>query len=356
MPLSRTAASTSDQLGALLVRRGAMTGEQLLGSLQEEQRRGIPFTIYIAEMGYVSETQIAATVAELCDLPLLGAGAFDDIPREALDFVSRELAERHRVVPLRVQGSELHLGLSDPQRLETLDDLARMVGLTLRPGVVTETALNDALERHYGIRLETRLFREGKAPPPSDFAMRRVQQDIDRTGVFRIPPSLAEPSPVRGDAIEMLACADTANDVLRASLTYFATVFPKVVVLGIHKGRALALMVSDSAGPRSLEPPFEVPLSGGSAMRSVLDRPQAIYRPVVNDPALISLCRAVDMPITQITSIPAFDSGRPAFVVVGHGLDEKQVKHHYPAIKSFLGKVSKAIRAVVLRGEIRAPA
>jgi hypothetical protein len=127
-----------------------------------------------------------------------------------------------------------------------------------------------------------------------------------------------------------------------------------VVALGIHKGRALALMVSDREGFRPLQPPIELPLSDGSAMRSVLDRPQAVYRPVVTDPALISLCKSVDMPTTQVTSIPAFDSGRPAFVMVAHGLDEKQVKHFYPEIKAFLGKVSKAIRAVVLRAEIRA--
>jgi hypothetical protein len=351
---SRGGANTSDQLGALLVRRGAMSGEQLLSALHEEQRRGIPFTIYIAEMGFVSEMQIASCVAEHAGLPLLGSRVFEDIGTEAVGYLTKDLADRYRVMPISAKGSELHVGISDPQRLEPLDDLGRTIGRTLRPGVVTETALNDALERHYGIRPETRLFREGKAPPPSDHGMRRVQQEIDRTGVFRVPPSLVQPVPEGLNSVELLATADSANDVLRASVTYFGTIFPAVVALGIHKGRALALMVSDRSGFRSLQPPIELPLSDGSAVRSVLDRPQAVYRPTVTDPALQTLCRAVGMPITQVTSIPAFDSGRPAFVMVGQGLDEKQVKQYYPEIKAFLGKVSKAIRAVVLRAEIRA--
>src|SRR2546421_10177362 len=110
-------ARTSDRLGALLVRRGAMSGEQLLGALQEEQRRGIPFTTYIAEMGFVGELQIAACVAEHCNLPLLGPRVFDDVGTEAVGFLTRDLAERDRVMPIVLRGSELPVGPSDPPRL-----------------------------------------------------------------------------------------------------------------------------------------------------------------------------------------------------------------------------------------------
>jgi hypothetical protein len=350
---SRTPRNTSDEMGALLVRRGLLTGEQLLTAVHEEQRRGIPFTVYVTEMGYVSEQQLATCISEQYGLPLVGSRSLEEIPRDVLAYLPRELAERYRVVPLRLDGNEVQVCLADPRHLDELDDVGRTIGRAVRGCVVTETALNDALDKHYGIRPETRLFREGKAPPPSDHSMERVKKEIERTGVFKAPPSVVFASSGSANAIQLLASADSANDVLRAAAIFFGGLFPQVVALGIHKGRALALMVSGAQGQQALKPPIELTLAEGSLIRSVLERPQVIYRPNISDTSLISLCQAVRMPPTDLTALPAFDLGRPAFVVIGQGLDERQVKERFADIKSFLGKISKALRAVALRAEIK---
>jgi hypothetical protein len=56
---------------------------------------------------------------------------------------------------------------------------------------------------------------------------------------------------------------------------------------------------------------------------------------------------------SDLTAIPVFDSGRPVFVILAQGLDERQVKERFTEIKAFLSKVAKALRAVALRAEIR---
>jgi hypothetical protein len=341
--------ATSDDLGAVLVRRGMITGEQLLTAQHEEHRRGIPLSVYVIEMGYISEPQLATCISEAFGIPNVGSRALEEIPRDAIAHVPKELAERHRIIPLRLDGNALDICLADPRHVEQMEELARTIGRTLRICVVTETALNDALEKHYGIRPEVRMFREDRAPPPSE----RVRKDIDRTGVFRAPPSILLTPPHGADALKLLAGADTANDVLRAAVTYFSGVFPFVVALGIDKGRALAIMVANRDGRHPLRPPIEVPLPQGSMLRAALERPQVIYRPTVSDGSLVDICRALRIPMNDLTSIPAFDAGRPVFVIMGQGLDEQQVKARFADLKSFLGKVGKALRAVALRAEIR---
>jgi hypothetical protein len=353
MSVARLGKSASDELGSLLVRRGAITADQLMAALHVEQRRGIPFTVYVTEMGYVSEQQLASHIGEQFGLPLVGQHVVEDISRDALAYLPRDLAERYRVVPLQVDGLEVQVALADPRRLEDLPELGRAIGRTIKACVVTETALNDALDKHYGIRPEMRLFRQDRAPPASDHSMQRVQKEIERTGVFKAPPSVVFSTPSGADAVQLLAAADSANDVLRAAVIYFGTIFPHVVALGIHKGAALALMVGNRQGQKALRPPIELPLTDGSMLRSALDRPQVIYRPAITDEALVSLCESLHIPMNDLTSMPAFDLGRPAFVVIGQGLDELQVKERFNDIKSFLGKVSKALRSVVLRAEIR---
>jgi hypothetical protein len=342
----------SDELGGLLVRRGLLTAEQCMTALAEERARGVRLATYVVEMGYVGEVQMAACIAEHLGLEVVSGHALEEVGRDALAYVPRELAEQYRMLPLSLQGNELHVCFADPQRFESLGDLGRLVGRTLRPFVATETALNDALERHYGIRPEVRLFREGAAPPASDHARKRARVEIERTGVFRAPPSLLEPKSTRPDPVELLAGAGTVNEVLRASMAYFVEIFASVIALGIHKGRAVTLVAGDRQELRPLAHPPELPLPDGCLLRAVLDRPHLAYRPTLSDTSLAGLCRSLGVPLTNITVVPAFDYGRPAFVLVGQGLDEKQVKQRFPEMKAFLAKVSQALRVVSLRAAI----
>src|SRR4051794_3633203 len=143
--------ATSDDLGAVLVRRGMITGEQLLTAQSEERRRGVPLSVYVIEMGYISEQQLATCISEAFGIPNVGSRALEEIPREAIAMVPKELAERHRVVPLRIDGNAVDICLADPRHVEEMEELARTIGRTLRLCVVTETALNDALEKYFGI-------------------------------------------------------------------------------------------------------------------------------------------------------------------------------------------------------------
>jgi hypothetical protein len=103
---------------------------------------------------------------------------------------------------------------------------------------------------------------------------RSVSQEIERTGLFHTPPSVRGRTSLRGDPIQSLVEAASADQVLRAAIGYFARIFREVVALGIHKGRAVTLMVGNERGLRTLPERAEVSLADGTLVRSVLDRPQ----------------------------------------------------------------------------------
>jgi hypothetical protein len=180
---------------------------------------------------------------------------------------------------------------------------------------------------------------------------RSVSQEIERTGLFHTAPSVRGRTSLRGDPIQSLVEATTADQVLRAAIAYFSRIFREVVALGIHKGQAMTLMVGNERGLRTLPERAEVSLADGTLVRSVLDRPQVAYRRTA-DAALGSLCRSVGIPANHLTLVPAFDYGRPAFIIVGQGLEEDQLKDRFGQIKIFVEKVSKALRIVALRTEI----
>ncbi|MDR3228349.1 MAG: Flp pilus assembly complex ATPase component TadA [Puniceicoccales bacterium] len=69
--------------------------------------------------------------------------------RETLDFVGRELAERHVILPLQLHTGELEVAVADPLNTEDLDELARILKTTLTYRLATPDAIRDAIAKHY---------------------------------------------------------------------------------------------------------------------------------------------------------------------------------------------------------------
>jgi hypothetical protein len=336
--------NATETLGRLLVGMGLMTDEQLLSAVQEEERTGRALASYVVEMGLLTEQALARHLSEKLGVPLATAEALEEITRDAVTALPSALAERHRLIPLRVQGDELHVGLADPRRLDELEEVGGRLGRTLRPWLVTETALGDALEEHYGIRPDVRMFREGKAPPPTDNRARRLKKVIARTGVFAAFSPQATLAPPSTDE-DLLATASSSAEVLNAAVSAFADIFPGVITLGINKGRANVLLLAnrETVGPPSQ--PMGLTLPDGSVLRAVLDRPQVAHHATA-DGSLAALCRKLNVPVSNLTVVPVFDFGRPALVVIGQGLDERQIADLFGNIKALVTRVSVALRRV----------
>ncbi len=80
---------------------------------------------------------------ELVDLSLVAP------TEEVIKLVSRDLAERHRILPLQMDGSELQVAVGDPLDTDSIDTLSRILKLTLNPRLAAPDQLAKAIERCY---------------------------------------------------------------------------------------------------------------------------------------------------------------------------------------------------------------
>lgn len=80
---------------------------------------------------------------ELVDLALIAP------TEEVVKLVSRDLAERHRILPLQMDGSELQVAVGDPLDTDSIDTLSRILKLTLNPRLAAPDQLAKAIERCY---------------------------------------------------------------------------------------------------------------------------------------------------------------------------------------------------------------
>ena len=98
--------------------------------------------------GAVTWAAITAALAKEFDMEVVDL-ALVAPAEDVLKLVSRDLAERHRILPLQMDGSELEVAVGDPLDTDSLDTLSRILKLTLNPRLAPPDQLTKAIERCY---------------------------------------------------------------------------------------------------------------------------------------------------------------------------------------------------------------
>ncbi len=97
-------------------------------------------------MGKVKPRVLALMASEEFGIPFLDLTAFD-VELMPQDVVSKDLIEKHRVLPLFKRGNRLYVAQSDPSAVTAIDEIKFTTGMTVEPILVEEDRLSAAVER-----------------------------------------------------------------------------------------------------------------------------------------------------------------------------------------------------------------
>jgi hypothetical protein len=294
------------------------------------------------------------------------------IPRDVIARLPVAIAAKYRAVPLRYEAGELHLGMADPQNFGKLDEINFALGARVRPYVVTEVALNYALERYYGLPREARLMqaaaagmRELHAPGlarPASAPGR--DQGPGSIGVAERPARLSGARPAlpvydplyqhQGNVIDELAAVMSTDDLVQVLFRYFSDLFVEVIILAITPGQATAVQAGSRARHCETRQTPVLSLAAGTLLGAVIGKPQIIHQLAVADPEVIRLCASFAVPTSNVAFISLFNGEAPAFAVIGQGRDERYLQQAFAGLKGFVNKAGQALRIVALRNDILA--
>jgi type IV pilus assembly protein PilB len=138
-------------LGAVLAEQGAVSAADLAAALTEQQRSGRRLGETLLSLQTVSEEQVARALAEQWGYLYRDLAAQPPLP-EAVAMVPAEVAERHRIVPVMLDGKELLIATSDPIQYEAMHDASFASGTSVRPVICAPGAIRRAIDEHYGRR------------------------------------------------------------------------------------------------------------------------------------------------------------------------------------------------------------
>jgi len=146
-------------LTSLLVRDQVVPVRKIEEALQRQVVSGGEIETVLLEMGAVAENVLAAYAAAALALRPATRDEVMGAPRDVVRIVPREVAEKHRLVPIAVEGRILYVAVAAALSTEVDQQLGFLLGFDLVPRVVTEARLIAALAQHYGVEPLPRLAR-----------------------------------------------------------------------------------------------------------------------------------------------------------------------------------------------------
>ena len=136
------------RIGEELVERGLIDARQLKRALDAQLIFGGHLGTNLIELGFVDEMALVETLGNLLNLNHATLDMLTDIPPSVIHTISRELAEKHQIVPIKLEGSTLHVAVINPRNLGSL---SRRTGCKIVPRVAPEIRVFEALEKYYGV-------------------------------------------------------------------------------------------------------------------------------------------------------------------------------------------------------------
>ncbi len=139
---------SQSRLGELLVREKLISLQQLRKAQDEQKKSGQNLGYTLAKLGYISDGEITNFLSSQYRLPAINLDEYE-IDSDVVKLVSREVCEKHRIIPVSRSGQSLIVAMGDPTNLNAMDDIKFLTGYNVEPVVASETSIQASIDRYY---------------------------------------------------------------------------------------------------------------------------------------------------------------------------------------------------------------
>jgi general secretion pathway protein E len=137
------------RLGEALIERRLITQDDLERALELQKERGEKLGRILVDLGFVALRDVLGVLSEQLQVPLVAIDAPPAVTPET-EALSARFLRQFRCLPLAVDGTSLHLAMSDPLDLETIAAVKTSTGLKVLPALASEQEILDAIDKYYG--------------------------------------------------------------------------------------------------------------------------------------------------------------------------------------------------------------
>jgi len=134
-----------------------VSNEQLHKALDASRKSGERLGVTLVKSGALSEEDLSRFLSRQYGVPAVNLAEFE-IEADVITLIPREVARKHRVIPMSRAGNALIVATSDPSNVVALDDLKFLTNYNIDVVVASEAAITEALTRYYEPKEELASF------------------------------------------------------------------------------------------------------------------------------------------------------------------------------------------------------
>ncbi|MDK9716825.1 MAG: response regulator [Trichlorobacter sp.] len=173
-------------LGEILVNKGILspvTVERMIALANREQKR---FGWFLEDKGLITGNELSAALAEQFNMKHLTNIEQYSYPKQLLALITPETALEFNLFPLRQEGTNLLMAVTDPTDMKMANNIAQNQGKTAVPVVVSREAFFAAFCKHYLGRQIQRPKGETVLIADDDKLTREILKEILERNGFRV--------------------------------------------------------------------------------------------------------------------------------------------------------------------------
>jgi len=202
------------RIGQILVDLGLIDEQQLETMLEEQSSRGELLGRVGLALGFYSEEQLGEALAEQWGTTFVSL--YDrEIAPEALAAISEPMAQLYRVVPIKLEGNQLTIASSEPQKIQIADELRTLLGYDIHVCVATEPEITKAIEKSFSSDADSVESLVEDLEQDYELAAKAAAAGREGSTDLTSVEALAESAPVRKllNMVLLLAIRDGASDI-----------------------------------------------------------------------------------------------------------------------------------------------
>jgi type IV pilus assembly protein PilB len=133
-----------------LKQKGFVGDEQIEQAQKVQQQTKNPdLGKVLIELGLVGEREVLEAKAQEAGYPFVDLDRLPTIDSAAINVVQERIVKNHGVIPVRKQGNQLWVAMSNVNNLQAIDDVQLASGCRVMPVLAVPAAIEDAIRKYY---------------------------------------------------------------------------------------------------------------------------------------------------------------------------------------------------------------
>jgi type IV pilus assembly protein PilB len=170
------------RLGEILVKKGILTEEMLEKILNDQRKTNLRFGQYLIRQGIVQEKQIIDLLSEQLNIKKYQVQDYP-LDLELIRYIPIDAAQKNQVVPLKIKGNLLEVGIVDPLEIKILDYIEKLTNMEVEPVICSEMEINQLINSMYGVQSDLGDIMENMEIEPKSEEESETQESLQITSL-----------------------------------------------------------------------------------------------------------------------------------------------------------------------------